>query len=704
MPVGESTYPGTVDVPKNFGIARNNIGSSLALPCAIDDLEITVVDGSRFPASGFLTLDLLANRTPTSSEIVFFDGKVGNVLTLIDRGQDGTTAKAFAAGAIVEMNAVALHHNLVAETLCAIEERVDTVEDDLEVLELSLGDGIAAANIARIAGDAALQTQINDKQDEGNYITALTGDVTAGGPGSAAATIANGAVSFAKIQNFLDASTLFGRGAAGGAVGRAIVLGDNLSMVGNTIHAVGGSGGAATHAIVVTDAPYNAKGDGKELHNGATTVGSTTFTSATASFTAEDVGKLILIDGAGATGGFGSIGGVPAPAPIWASIATFVNSTTVTLSTPAGLTKTGCRFVYGTDDTAAIQAAFDAALQADQPSGSVVIFPPRTYFISSGLLIKRPAGADPVVAGVHYSGSILVSGYGARIMCGTPGPIKFMSLTPADFNCPFYYPVIEGFNYEGVAGFDQTAISLSHTFGAVIRDVRVRRIGVGIGMTLALQARISNVQVHYFSRYGCQFVGDSILQNNCTVIDGIECVPSSLALGGLFLGDVDQFDVLNAIFEATPGYPDYVADIIIDNTNTLGVYSHGIQVRNVYSEYTNSHTAMFKIINDGQVVLEGIRRNGAPGPAGVPMVDATGSTASSIICRDWTFTNSPPGSFSWILFKQNAANTVGWTFENMGEIARGVNTDLVTDAGLWVGGVIPSRITQIEPGRIASAP
>lgn len=44
----------------------------------------------------------------------------------------------------------------------------------------------------------------NNKQPAGNYITALTGEVTASGPGSAAATIANSAVTNAKLANMAD--------------------------------------------------------------------------------------------------------------------------------------------------------------------------------------------------------------------------------------------------------------------------------------------------------------------------------------------------------------------------------------------------------------------------------------------------------------------------------------------------------------------
>ena len=42
---------------------------------------------------------------------------------------------------------------------------------------------------------SSIQTQINGKQPTGNYLTALTGDVTASGPGSATATLAASGVS-----------------------------------------------------------------------------------------------------------------------------------------------------------------------------------------------------------------------------------------------------------------------------------------------------------------------------------------------------------------------------------------------------------------------------------------------------------------------------------------------------------------------------
>lgn len=75
----------------------------------------------------------------------------------------------------------------------------------------------------------------NGKQASGNYITALTGDVTASGPGSVTATIAAGAVSLAKMAN-LAANSIIGNNTGSPATPIALTaaqVGTLLALPGN---------------------------------------------------------------------------------------------------------------------------------------------------------------------------------------------------------------------------------------------------------------------------------------------------------------------------------------------------------------------------------------------------------------------------------------------------------------------------------------
>jgi hypothetical protein len=93
---------------------------------------------------------------------------------------------------------------------------------------------------------------------------------------------------------------------------------------------------------------FGAKGDGKTLSNGAITTGTPNFTSASNPFTVADVGKSIVVVGAGAAG-----------VPLVTTILAYVSVGAVTLSANASTTVSGASVLYGTDDSAAIQGAID---------------------------------------------------------------------------------------------------------------------------------------------------------------------------------------------------------------------------------------------------------------------------------------------------------------------------------------------------------
>lgn len=88
----------------------------------------------------------------------------------------------------------------------------------------------------------------------GSGITALTGDVTATGPGSAAATIANSAVTLAKIQNASSNSVVVGSGSAGsGSPYSEITLGTGLTMSGTTLSSTGASAPSEVPIVVTAN-------------------------------------------------------------------------------------------------------------------------------------------------------------------------------------------------------------------------------------------------------------------------------------------------------------------------------------------------------------------------------------------------------------------------------------------------------------------
>lgn len=100
----------------------------------------------------------------------------------------------------------------------------------------------------------------NAKQPAGSYITALTGDVTASGPGSSSATIANNAVTFAKIQNLSGPSILMGRYSAGPGNVEEITLGSGISMSLSGVLSSTGSGGTVTSVSLSLPTEFSVSG------------------------------------------------------------------------------------------------------------------------------------------------------------------------------------------------------------------------------------------------------------------------------------------------------------------------------------------------------------------------------------------------------------------------------------------------------------
>ena len=138
--------------------------------------------------------------TGTWNATAIADGKIASALT-------GKTYNALSLTA--QTNGFTISGGTTSKTL--------TVALDASVSGTNTGDetqatiktklGVASAGVDGYLSGANWST-FNGKQDAGNYITALTSDVTASGPGSATATIASNVVTFAKMQQIATAQFL----------------------------------------------------------------------------------------------------------------------------------------------------------------------------------------------------------------------------------------------------------------------------------------------------------------------------------------------------------------------------------------------------------------------------------------------------------------------------------------------------------------
>ena len=140
--------------------------------------------------------------------------------------------------------------------------------------------------------------------------------------------------------------------------------------------------GAPADAALFSVKTYGALGDGQYVTDGAMASGSTTFTSASASFTSADAGKAFMVKGGGASG----------VTTLVTTIQTVNSSTSVTLAAAnaSGGAISGKLALWATDDTASIQSAINAAITYANAHGSARVFLPpgsgRFYGVAGALV------------------------------------------------------------------------------------------------------------------------------------------------------------------------------------------------------------------------------------------------------------------------------------------------------------------------------
>jgi len=171
--------------------------------------------------------DVIGPSSSVDGEIALFDSTTGKLLKRANqsgilKASSGVLSAAAAGtdyavpGANTDITSLYLNNTgLKLKDVDASHGLTITPGSDLTVdrtLTVNTGD---ASRTLTLGGDTTLNGGTHSGTNTGDQTISLTGDVTGSGTGSFAATIANGAVSYAKMQNVSATDKLLGRASAG---------------------------------------------------------------------------------------------------------------------------------------------------------------------------------------------------------------------------------------------------------------------------------------------------------------------------------------------------------------------------------------------------------------------------------------------------------------------------------------------------------
>ena len=339
-----------------------------------------------------------------------------------------------------------------------------------------IGNGTSPIALGSVIGSTTTFATIGASHVNGNCAQFSAGNlIDSGAPcgsgGSGSGTVASG-----------TAGQLGYYGSTG-----TTISGFGYGTAGQVLSSGGASNPPAWQNKMLSIADYGAKCNEATFTDGSISATSTTFNTSSSHFVSGDVGKVIRVSGAGAAG-----------AMLVTTIASYTSATQVSLTAAASTTvASGATWDYGTDDTTAIQNAWNAGatlgLNVNLSGAGVACF---ISTLTMPAVASRGIGVGPPVA--------------SALIGNGPNSVELIS-TATGTNCAIaitetyasYQPnlVMGGFALVSATGNTQP----TPTSG-----------GYGICITNTTQWTLTNVWVGYFGKG--LFAEDSI---NITVRDSV---------------------------------------------------------------------------------------------------------------------------------------------------------------------------------------
>jgi hypothetical protein len=183
--------------------ATGSVGSSGEVEVAAADYT----NSAKMPSIGITDAQLIANAEGNAVVVGEVMGLATNSYSINQELFVGTAGLLGALPTTGEAQSIAVVSRVHASTGIIVVNAQARLNAALRALANNVGSGLTALNASSITSGTLADAYIasaatwNAKQPAGNYITALTGDVTASGPGSASATLANTAVTPASYTN-----------------------------------------------------------------------------------------------------------------------------------------------------------------------------------------------------------------------------------------------------------------------------------------------------------------------------------------------------------------------------------------------------------------------------------------------------------------------------------------------------------------------